>query len=1155
MRLVAPFLLIASCTATVAAPRPAPAGHCAARLGDARVAARAHLTLRGTAPATQRLDIPAGRYLVEVALRDNDAIVEVIGPEGRVIAVADHPERRTGTRRALLEVGSDTPVDLRVTGEDHGRIPGIADARVIDLSGFSSEPACGAIYESLARADADYAAGHAIGIARPGARGSARHYFLRAREEYLIALQALAADGDRVLEGEVALALAGIEYLQFVNWMRTAEWARRAAERLSASDPYRRARAEALEADAWIEIATEAAPGRPIGTFGVDSTELFRRARERLAMLSQFHLARGERHDAGLQLTNTGLTHLYEGRYSEGAEASLASSRLFASLGETEHAAQAQQNRGLCLWGLGRLPEALQIFTRTVAQMSPSAFPSAYVAALNNTALANYALGNFDESLRWHDRALQFASEIQRPRSEAQSLYGLGVTYYALGDRERARQYLERAVAIRTVALDGRGRMATLRALATVYAEQGRLAEAIAADRDAAALATAPSAAARIRIQSAIHSDAAGHRDEAVHEVDGLLAPGAVSDPLIRAEALLERAVLLREAGDHAGALRDLAAATPRLRETGGLGDEFAAAIEAARDLRALGREAEALVAVEHALSMESAIRLQSANPELRMQLQAPLRPAYDLKLDLLWERRERERRAGHLDEVRRLAAVAFDCADASRAQTFAEVAAQRYSPAVRTALAPRFAEREALYREIAARRFALDARQDRSGSDDPRTHRLLDDIAGLERKVATINAAIATRAASAAQSTRNRRGAELPADTGLLAYWLGASTAYAWAVTPAGTEWIRLGSPAAIGDAARAFHDSLTRLVDTPLERRLQNAEALHGLIVDPLDHWLANYRRWLVIPDGALAYVPFAALRARAADRVRYVVEQHDVALTPARWMLRETPSAATGRRRLLVVADPIYERDDERIAPTASGAGARLAPSAVGSPPEPALRRLPWTAREASDIAAEFKPSEVVRLVGPDATRARLLALNWSQFRFIHVATRGLLDAASPPLSALMLGRYDAHGAPLDAAVRVADLSLRSFAAELVVFSACETALGKDVASEGLVGIGYTALARGAQSVVASLWRVPDETSARLMTGLYRHLLRDSNDAPAALAAAMREELARAPQADPALWAPFQVSVVTTGRAPSRGHATSAGARRPAASAGTP
>ena len=66
-------------------------------------------------------------------------------------------------------------------------------------------------------------AGHAIGIARPGARGSARHYFLRAREECLIALQALAADGDRVLEGEVALALAGIEYLQFVNWMRTAD--------------------------------------------------------------------------------------------------------------------------------------------------------------------------------------------------------------------------------------------------------------------------------------------------------------------------------------------------------------------------------------------------------------------------------------------------------------------------------------------------------------------------------------------------------------------------------------------------------------------------------------------------------------------------------------------------------------------------------------------------------------------------------------------------------------------------------------------------------------------------------------------------------------------------------------------------------------------
>jgi hypothetical protein len=72
---------------------------------------------------------------------------------------------------------------------------------------------------------------------------------------------------------------------------------------------------------------------------------------------------------------------------------------------------------------------------------------------------------------------------------------------------------------------------------------------------------------------------------------------------------------------------------------------------------------------------------------------------------------------------------------------------------------------------------------------------------------------------------------------------------------------------------------------------------------------------------------------------------------------------------------------------------------------------------------------------------------------------------------------------------------------------------------------------------------------------MSDLYRHLLRDSLDAPAALGAAMRAELARAPQADPALWAPFQISVVTTGRAPVHGHAASSDLRRPGTPPGAP
>src|SRR5207248_7309596 len=135
------------------------------------------------------------------------------------------------------------------------------------------------------------------------------------------------------------------------------------------------------------------------------------------------------------------------------------------------------------------------------------------------------------------DRALPITEKTQSPRDEAYCLYGIGVNYYALGDRERAREFLERSLAIRTVALDGRGRMATLRALATIDAEQGRVDDAMAADREALGLAVDPSAIERIRIQLAAHTAAAGHRVEAKAQLDEVLSTGAKVDPVIHAEA------------------------------------------------------------------------------------------------------------------------------------------------------------------------------------------------------------------------------------------------------------------------------------------------------------------------------------------------------------------------------------------------------------------------------------------------------------------------------------------------------------------------------------------------------------------------------------------------------------------------------------------
>ncbi|MBV8495190.1 MAG: CHAT domain-containing protein [Gammaproteobacteria bacterium] len=1118
---------------------PAPASLSCTRALGAPVGASAPLDILGVRPAAATFAVIPGRtYLVEVAERDADALMTVLDADGRVISRADNPERRAGTRRAVASAQTSSLV-VRVTGKDAARAAGTAAVRVFDVARLAIRADCLAAFKAFAEADSDYASAEAMSTGHSASPAVGAHdRFLRAQQEYAAAEQALTSVGDRELQAEAVLAQAGVAYLDLEDWARAAESAVAAARLFGAVAPYRKALAEALLAAAWIEIGSAGSAALPVGGSGASANPLVR-ARDLLERLRRFHELRGETYDAALQVTNIALIYLYEGRYRECIAASTTSSQMFGAIHETLLRAQASQNSALCLWGLGRLPEALRGFERSLKDIGPDPYPTIYVASITNTALAEYALGHFDESLRLYDRAFAFTERIQSRRNEAYCLYGIGVNYYALGDSDRAREFLERSLEIRTVALDARGRLATLRALANVDAAQGRVAEALAADREALKLAVAPSTVARIEIQLAAHTAAAGRPAEGKAQLDVVISRNLTGDPAIHAEALLQRATLLRQLDRPHEALADLSTARPRLRAFGSVMDEFDADLELARALRMTGDADAALRAVTQALALSDAVRLQTANPELRAQLQAPLRPAYDLKLDLIRESYEHLVTEGRTGEAGTLAAAAFVTADASRAHSLADVALQTYPPAVRQALAPEFRRREALYRELAARRFALDTRLDRSGSADPRSKHLVADIAELEREVDIVNTRIASRPTRAHPSTaaaHARIGAgqphlpTLPADTALVSYWLGSESAYAWVVFRQELHWLRLSSPADIAAQAAAFHRSLTRLIDVPPERRLQDSRALSERVVRPLEPWLDDKRRWLIVPDGALDYVPFAALQT-AETGGSFVVTRHDIALASAAWALDAsgTRGRSRARRGLLLVADPVYEADDPRILavrrqPATARPSTGIRPDTVRRK----YRRLRFTGQEAAGIAAQFVPADVDRLVGLDATRERLLSLDWSAYRFIHIATHGVVDAQVPQLSALILGSYDALGEVADDAIRVADLSLRTLPADVVVLSGCETALGRAVSSEGLVGLSSTMLARGARAVVASLWPVGDEIGAHLMTEFYRQLLPHPLAPETALGAAMRSVVSRDRSADPALWAAYQVSV---------------------------
>jgi CHAT domain-containing protein len=138
-------------------------------------------------------------------------------------------------------------------------------------------------------------------------------------------------------------------------------------------------------------------------------------------------------------------------------------------------------------------------------------------------------------------------------------------------------------------------------------------------------------------------------------------------------------------------------------------------------------------------------------------------------------------------------------------------------------------------------------------------------------------------------------------------------------------------------------------------------------------------------------------------------FVAARHDVALTPAAWMLETSPAQQTlhAHRSLLLVADPVYQADDPRRAVVKSALATSQPPARRSrDPARSEFRRLPFTAQEAVGISAQFPPTEVDQLIGLDATRDRLLARDWSAYRFIHIATHR--DSSSTVQCALLFSR---------------------------------------------------------------------------------------------------------------------------------------------------
>jgi CHAT domain-containing protein len=311
-------------------------------------------------------------------------------------------------------------------------------------------------------------------------------------------------------------------------------------------------------------------------------------------------------------------------------------------------------------------------------------------------------------------------------------------------------------------------------------------------------------------------------------------------------------------------------------------------------------------------------------------------------------------------------------------------------------------------------------------------------------------------------------------------------------------------------------------------------------------------NGRRLLIVAAGALEYLPFAALPIPSNDtNYQPLIANHEIINLPSASVLsvirREKARRAVPPGTVAILADPVFDASDSRLRMatkrrggsrefTANTRSAQEAPSSLSGGLDSALTRavrnldranlsrLPFSGEEADAIARLVPAGSRLKATDFLATRERALSGELSNYRIVHFATHGLLNSEHPELSGLVLSLVDQNGEAQDGFLRMHEIYNLRLPAEVVVLSACQTGLGKEIKGEGLIGLTRGFMYAGAQRVVASLWQVDDLATAELMKHFYKRMLKEGQRPAAALRAAQLELMKQKRWSSPYFWAAF-------------------------------
>jgi CHAT domain-containing protein/Tfp pilus assembly protein PilF len=328
---------------------------------------------------------------------------------------------------------------------------------------------------------------------------------------------------------------------------------------------------------------------------------------------------------------------------------------------------------------------------------------------------------------------------------------------------------------------------------------------------------------------------------------------------------------------------------------------------------------------------------------------------------------------------------------------------------------------------------------------------------------------------------------------TAIVEYFLGEEMSFGLVIDNTRAEIFPLPCRDVVVNMLRAY----LKILSEPSAGQFRGrpaARRLYDVFFAPADNVLpSTIENLIIIPDGILYYLPFETLvspEKRDSEAGKYLIQRFAMAYAPSCSSLSALKKREKGNSRplsFLALGSPSLDTSSEGIRDPFLPCGVteelylnqgfKMAP-------------LPYSGKEARKIARLFDRDHRRVLLRSAASEEAIKNLPLQDYTIIHFACHGFLDEQSPFRSALVLSQDKASQE--DGFLQVREIYNLRVTAEMVVLSACQTAKGPMESVEGILGLPRIFFYTGARTVLTSLWRIQDRTTARFMTSFYQNLV---------------------------------------------------------------